>query len=225
VEFKAPIPEFKGSGAPLQLGKLQDFKYETTLLGTTLSRMLGQREFHFRLSTALNMSSTGTGIVNSVIAVNALQSLGDFSALAALFSEFYVHFMRVRWEPVSMYNYPLTGTSGTSVSSLPLGMADLQHEASPYTNLSSMTENFRYEHHNTGRPFSFQWTNTEKNTKVVISDTSASFPTQVWCLMANPSQYTGQIQFLSQSAPPALPISQVLGTFMVEWMISVRIRV
>jgi len=230
VEYKVPIPQFRGSEAPTSLSHphpgyvLRETK-ESTILKTALSRMFSNRIYNFRVTTALNVSSNGTGIVNSIIGMSTIQSTPDFVALSGVFNEFFIKTCDVKYEPVSMYNYPLTGIPSTSVSSLPLGVADLQHSQAAYTNLSNMTENWRYEHNNTGRPFRFRWQNVEKAKSTVTSaDAVSGGFTQNWCLCTDAASYTGTIQFLTQSAPPALPTSQVLGTFLVEWNVLFRVR-
>jgi hypothetical protein len=229
-EKKASAPRYRGSDYPLSLtpvdpGYVAVDTKESLLVGSVLSRMFAGRVYPFRLATVLNMSSSGTGIVNSIIATSSIQFNGDFIALSGVFNEFFVSEMRVAWEPVSMYNFPLTGTAATSVSSLPLGVASLQHSQPVYTSLATMAENYEYAHHNTGRPFAFKWKNVEsKNSTVVVAPVSTGSPVQSWAMCTDVASYTGTLQFLTQSAPPALPVTQVLGTFLVEYLVWFRVR-
>jgi len=177
VEYKSPVPAFRGLDACNVLsvphpGFLLRETKESDLLRTSLSRLFAGKQYRFRITTALNMASSGTGIVNSVIANNAMQSTGDFSALSGVFSEFFIKTMSVKWQPVSRYNYPLSGALGTNVSSLPIGVADLQHAQAAYTSMTAATENWRYEHMNTSDPFTFVWTNVERPTSTVAVDVS-----------------------------------------------------
>jgi len=228
VEYKSPVPPYRGSEAPQSLCShpgyvLQDTK-ESDLLKTVMSRMFSGKWYEFRITTALNMSSSGTGQVNSVIANSSINSTSDFAALSGVFSEFFIKTMRVKWEPVSMYNYPLTGAIGTNVSSLPIGVADLQHAQATYTSMTAATENWRYEHKNTGRPYSYAWINSEKPTSTVSVDGSTGVNAQSWADVRDAGTYTGTIQFISQSPPPALPVTTVLGTYLVEWDLLFRVR-
>lgn len=230
VEVKEVVLPFRGKDAPMYLAQpfcgyaYEDTK-ESSLLRTVMSRAFAGREYSFRIATSLNMSSNGAGIANATISNTALGSNSDFIAISGVFNEFFVTEFRLKWEPVSMYNYPLTGTSALSVSSLPLGCSDLQHAQAAYTNQASMTENWRYEHNNTGRPFLYSWKNTEKkSSSILVDDPAIGTSSQSWCNTSNVTGYTGFVQFLTQSAPPALPFSQILGTFLVEWDVYFRVR-
>jgi hypothetical protein len=183
--------------------------------------VFGNRTYRFRVATTLNMSSSGAGAVNSTISNTALASNVAWINLSGIFNEFFVCGFRVAWEPVSRYNYPLTGVVATSVSSLPLGCAQLQHGQSAYTSLALMANNYGLKYTTTSDPFSFEWMNSESPGPGIVD---GGVPTQSWCTVSNVSQYAGTVQFMSQSAPPGLPASQVLGTFMVEWDILWRCR-
>jgi hypothetical protein len=180
--------------------------------------------YPFRLSTALNMSSSGAGAINSVINIDAVRSSTDFSALSGIFEEFFVVRCHVDYQPVSRYQYPLGGTSTLSVSTLPMAVASLQHAAVAYTSASAMLNNYAAAWHSTGDPFSYTWTNVE-SPKTTIKETSST-STQGWCDMGTGGgqSYTGQIQFITQSTPPSLPFSQVVGTFATYWYLLCRIR-
>lgn len=196
---------------------------ESLILRDTFRNLFGDKHYAFRMSVALNMSSSAAGIVNSVISNSALTSNPDFVALSGVFNEFFVVSFDVHWMPVARYQYPLTGTSALSVANLPIGKADLQHGAAAYSSLSAMAENFAIRYHSTGDPFSDTWINTEKpTTETVVASLTA--PTQSWCTVNNVSNYQGTLQFISQSAPPGLPASQVLGTFMCHWKVLFRVR-
>lgn len=233
VEFKSPIPLYRGSGFPTLISPppLQYCVEPTpgsTVLSTVIQRSLGNLPMAFRLATALTLSSSGTGAVNSIVAISSVASLASFSALSTLFTEFFVSKMHLRWEPVSMFNGPVGFSQVTQVSSLPLGVVSLQHaqSANPYTSLSSMSNSSGFDYHNTGRPFHHVWTNVESsNSKtVVVSTAGSTTPSQSWCQTANVAYYTGAVQFLSLPAPPALAASQVLGSFIVEYDVMFRVR-
>jgi len=229
AETKRPIPAFQGTTAPTRLEppwlgyEFVDTR-ESQLLKTALSRMFAKKQYGFRLATALNMSSSGAGIVNSIIQNTILAANTDFSSLSSVFNEFFVERFDVLWEPVSLNNFPLTGLpDGKTVSSLPMGAADLQHNAPAYTSMAGMTENFRYKHTNTGRAFQYSWLNTESRGSTVLPQATGEL-TQAWCLTSAASTYQGTLQFLTQSAPPGLPVSSVLGTFLVEHLVYFRVR-
>jgi len=227
VEYKEPIPIYRGRDFPTPLTiphsgyQFTDTK-ESLVLRNTLRGLFGDKHYHFRISTALNMSSSGAGIVNSTISNTAITSNADFVALSGVFNEFFIRGFYVHWMPVSRYQYPLGGTSTLSVANLPIGKADLQHAQAAYSSLSALSENFAVGYHSTGDPFSDKWINTEKST--IPSVVAYASATQSWSTVGNVSNYQGSLQFLSQSSPPALPFSQVLGTFMVHWDVIFRVR-
>jgi hypothetical protein len=194
---------------------------ESTLFKNALRGLFRDKIYPFRLSTVLNMSSSAAGIVNSVINVYAVGSSTDFVSLAAIFDEFFVVRMDCHWQPNGHYTGPLGQASPQVVlTSLPLGCASLAHTSIPYTSVSALGNNFHRGYHNTGDPFKYTWTNSEspENGDHAVSTT------QGWCTTSNASYYQGMVQFMSQAAPPALPASQVLGSFMVDWFILFRTR-
>jgi len=228
VEYKAPVPVYRGSDAPTQLrGDEIAYRFAETkdslVLRNTFRSLFGDKHYRFRIATVLNMSSSATGAVNSVVNNSSLGLTSDFASLSAVFNEFFVVAFQVKWVPVGRYQYPLTGLSTTTVANLPLGMADLQHGQAAYTSLTNMSNNFGFGFHSTGDPFTMLWTNTEKyNKETVVTSTTA--PTQSWCTSANALNYLGTLQFLTQPAPPSLPVSQLLGVFAVTWDVLFRVR-
>lgn len=207
----------------------QSFRYlptQNSLSLTSLYKsMFRGGVYPFRLSTALNMSSSGAGAINSVINIDAVRSSTDFSALSGIFEEFFVVKCHVDYQPVSRYQYPLGGTSTLSVANLPIGVASLQHAAVAYTSASALLNNYAAAWHSTGDPFSFTWKNVESPNTYGIKETDSK-NTQGWCDMGTGGgqAYTGQIQIISQSTPPALPFSQVVGTFATHFYLLCRIR-
>jgi len=227
AEHKETVPTFRGTDAPYQLtppplGYRYTETKESAVLLANMRSLFGDKHYRFRLSTVLNMSSSGAGIVNSTISNGVLTSQADFVSLSTVFSEYFVVKFEVKWQPVSRYNYPLGGTSTLSISSLPIGTADLQHDQPVYSSLAAMSDNFRIGYHNTGDPFAYSWINTESPTESVLTTTTGK--TQSWNLCSNSANYLGAIQVTSQSSPPALPFSQVLGTFMVHFDVIMRVR-
>ena len=104
-----------------------------------------------------------------------------------------------------------------------MSCVDLQHGQTAYSSASTAADNFRFTFHNTGDPFKYSWKNTESpDDKVVVTTTAA---TQAWTSVGNVANYLGSLQFISQAAPPGLPVSQVAGTFAVRWDILMRVRI
>jgi hypothetical protein len=189
-----------------------------------LQSFFTNKEYEFRLSTALNMSSSGAGVVNSTISNSTLASQADFAVLVGIFNEYFIKSFTVEWKPISQYQFPLTGLpDGKTVANAPIGKADLQHGQAAYSSLTLMSDNFRFGYHSTGSPFKETWVNSEHQSDQTVPSLTA--PTQGWCPVNNAANYQGTLQFISQSAPPGLPVSSVLGTFIVHWDVVFRVRV
>jgi len=195
----------------------------STSLSASLSSLFTERMYNFRLSVALNMSSSAGGIVNSVIDNATIGSVTEFSALSAIFNEFFIQEMHAVWQPVSLYNGPIGYAPATTVASLPLGCCGLQHGQTAYSSVSSMLENSSFSWNNTGKGFTKVWRNDERHTDDTLPAIAAA-ATQSWATISNVANYRGTLQFLTQSAPPGLPVSQVLGTFAVTWNVWWRVR-
>lgn len=187
----------------------------------SIRSMFGNRVYPFRLSTALNMSSSAAGIVNSTINASVVQSSTDFSAISSIFEEFFILRYDAHWMPVSRYQYPLGGTSTLSVANLPIGCAQLHHSAVPYSSASALLNNFGSGWHSTGDPFTYSWVNVESP---AAKTEQISVTSQGWVSTTNGTLYAGALQFMSQSSPPALPFSQVLGTFATHFYCLFRVR-
>jgi len=220
VDSKAPTPLYWDSRSAPRTYEYLATPQSMPLLATMRS-LFRNKVYAIRLSTALNMSSSAAGIVNSTIMTDVVRSSTDFSALSSVFNEFFVVRFDAHWIPVSRYQYPLGGTSTLSVANLPIGCAQLHNFATAYSSLSSLSNNYAAKFHSTGDPFTYSWVNENKPSETVLSTTSV---TETWADTGGSQTYGGSLQFLSQSAPPALPFSQVLGTFMTHWELMFRVR-
>jgi len=231
VEAKEVVPMFKGTDHPVELrSSFLGYKFDPTdeskLLRNAFKSMFTGKHYTFELGTALNMSSSASGAINSVITCANLASLSDFSSLASVFSEYFIQRIEVKWQPVSRYNGPIGYLPATTVSSLPFSVTSLQNSQPAYTSMSSSLNNDKLSYENSNVPFSYTWVNNNKMSADIVTDPSAfAFaPTQSWASVLAASLYTGSIQLLSQSAPPALPVSAVLGTFATKYLVSFRNR-
>lgn len=187
----------------------------------TMRSLFRNKVYAIRLSTALNMSSSASGTINSTIATDAVRSSTDFSSISSIFNEFFVVRVDAHWMPNSRYQYPLTGAIGTNLANLPFGCAQLHNFATAYTSMGSLANNYAVKYVSSADPFTYSWINENPPTSTVLSTTSV---TETWADTGGSQTYGGSIQFMSQSAPPALPVSQVLGTFMTHYELLFRVR-
>jgi len=229
VEVKQPVRSTK-SGEPIKLGRRPDYKLmpteETKLLVGAARGLFGNKMYKFRLSTSLTVAATSTGFVNAAVNVAVVEGIAEFASLAGLFNEFFVKKMHLRYEPASMYNGPLGFNNEANISSLPIGICDLQHFQPIYPSLTSMANNFRFKYANTGRPWNYTWINTEKSSQGVLPNPgSTDTPTQSWCLCTNAADYSGTVQFISISGSDlTLPLSTDFGNIVVDFDLLFRVR-
>jgi hypothetical protein len=228
-EWKEPVPRFRGTDqasslVPTASGFRNAHTKESSVMAKMMSRLFAGKEYEFRISSAVNLPASGAGLVSSVITNITLSSQADFSALSSVFSEFFVTKFHLRYQPVSRYNYPLTGVTATSVANVPIGVAALQHTQPAYTSLSELTNNNGYQLYSTGDPWQFEWVNDERKSSDVVPTPLTTVATQAWCMVQNAANYQGQVQFQSNAVPPPVTPSAVLGVIAVDWIVSFRVR-
>lgn len=195
------------------------------LLRSTQGPGGSSKTYAFMQSTTLTMTSSGAGIVNTTVLNSVLGLTTDFPSWAVLFDEFFIVKCHAQWQPNSRYNYPggATGSALTNASA-PLGMACIYHGGASYTGLAEMSNDSTFKLQNTAVPFSYTWINNERyQGGVDYQVASATTPIQGWCQTGSPLYYQGFMQFMS---PPGanLPVTTLLGVFIVHWHLRFRIR-
>jgi len=192
-------------------------------------KVLLKSGFPMRFATVLTMSSNGSGDVNSVINVNTLNSVASFTAMAAVFQEFFVKGMRVTWMPVSYSQVLKGGAAGTNQQSRPMIAASIQHGSSAYPTdlLAAINDEARI--FSTGMPFKYRWKNIESPASTTLpSPVASAVPIQAWCQTVSiaAGAYTGLVQFISTASAGGLqlPVSAALGQFLVEYDVLLRQR-
>jgi hypothetical protein len=194
-------------------------KPDKNLLSAMSSIVGTDKIYRFKLASVVTVSSSGAGLVNAVINVVNVLSSAEFSAFSGIFQEFFVKRMDIVFMPASRYQYPTTGTSALSVANRSIGVVSLFHASPTYSSISALVNNRTAKFRSTGDPWRHTWTNNEDPYAGVASSTA----NQAWELTST-SVYAGQVQFLTNSAPPALPVSTVLGDFRVTWEVLFRAR-
>jgi hypothetical protein len=198
------------------------------LRGMARSFLSPSKVYPATLGWTASAQTMGTGAINNNIAVSVVATvLSEFVSFAALFDEFYVKSMTVRFEPLSRYNSIPTAVVGVSQTSVPLVSVPLFNGASAYSSMVAATENRLATVHSSSDAFTAKWTNTtsSKDTVVVNASTSLATPVQGWCLTsATPaSGYTGFIMFISSSALGSTSV-QTYGQYFVKWNLLFRLR-
>jgi hypothetical protein len=173
------------------------------------------------------MSTSGSGFVNSILTCAQVAALSEFQSFAVVYGEFFIQKMRCNWYPQSRYGAPVgfVNTTLTTASNLPLIVCDLQHGSAAST-AAAAARFITSKQHSTGDPFVFTWKNTsDPKSKTVTAPGVTSTPSQEWAMTdaTSSSFYTGAVAFISQSVT-AMPATQILGQFLVEWDILFRNR-
>jgi len=230
-------PEEWQDGAPISSPKTTP---TPQVLKLELSRPVGLRAmlassrlfmgpYKFRLASQISMSSNGSGYVNSVLNVATVSSSSDFSSLASVFGEFFVHSLKLTWMPQSIYSGPIgfVNTTLTQASNLPIVVSSSQHGTPAYSTATDALNNGKSRYESTGVRFAYTWKNVEthKVMTMVSPLATSAVSTQGWCRSDSTSAgaYTGHVQFLSGTTS-GLPASAALGSFACEWLVFFRNR-
>jgi len=230
AEYKSP-PRLFRSGSPADLHCLDHLEYQpthnetSTAMRETVRSLFGQKVYGFRISGVFSMSASGGGIVNSVITAASLGGLADFGTLSTVFNEYFILKYVVSWQPNSWANGPVGFLPASTVSSLPIVVAQLQHNQSAFSTASQASNSPGSKISNTGIPFRHTWMNSEDPDRGIMTEIQTSgAPTQSWNQYSNSASYTGQLQFISATTP-TLPVSAGLGQFKVDYYMLTRCRV
>jgi hypothetical protein len=201
--------------------------HEGSAMVSVLSRSASQ-SVRLTMGTALTLSTNVSGFVNAVAATSLVAGLTEFSNLATVYSEFFIHKFEVMYMPQSRYNGPVAFSTATGASSLPMGVLAIHHAQTPPTTLAAAADNSTIVFVNTCDPFKFSWKNIESaKTRTLISPVpGTAVPVQSWCLTAGAasSAYTGQIQFISNTSV-GCPANTVVGELLCRFDVSFRTKV
>lgn len=160
----------------------------------------------------------------------------EFSALDAIYDEFFVKSMTMIYEPQNQLggSIPATGAASDANNAL-AAWAGLQHNAGPYVDSSTFVANcLAARYHkvtNFGRRSSFVWKNVEKFAwDAPLGDQSTAGSSQTWCQNTLSAKYGGFVQFGSviptaaAASATALPTSLNLGHCIVDFHVCFRAR-
>jgi hypothetical protein len=182
------------------------------------------------LGTYISLPLSAAGFINATIAVSTVSSVTEFASFAALFREFFVKSMTLKYMPQSRYQGPIGFVNSptlTQAAGQPFLVLPVHHGVSPPTTVAAAAENMDVRHVSTFDPFTFTWKNLEKSSvdTVISPVTGTATPTQGWCLSDSTaaSAYTGAILFLSQAATGSVS-SAIVGQFLVRYKVLFRYR-
>ncbi len=162
-------------------------------------------------------------------------SVTEFSSLAAIFGEYFVHSCTLQYEPINAFGGTYNGTNGaTSPNNYTFGLVAIgavQHNTSVVADSSSsishVADDSQHLITNMGRKWTFRWKNIDKFNKNADLDPSSG--SQRWKGVTD-NTYGGNIEGAypvaaattgSTTQPQA---SITLGYAMVRWDVSFRYR-
>jgi len=168
-------------------------------------------------------------------AINNVSSAVEWSSFAALFDEFFVKAVAIRFQPIQDTAGALINSTATNLQNLPLTLGEYQHDAAKVTDNSTawitLAGTSKSKFMNTNKPWSYTWKNCEKFSYTLpMGDQTTSSCTQTWCLTSAPSKYGGFIQvgtqYVSSATPNQTAIGQsvALGSLLVEYRVAFRAR-
>jgi hypothetical protein len=130
--------------------------------------------------------------------INRVANTSRWSDLSAMFSEFFVSEVKMRYVPINKFS-AISGSAGVLVdlNTTAMNVGAVQHLLGPISDSSAaMTDiaNFKHMLVNSGDKFSFNWKNCEKfSFDGPIGDMTTSGTTQGWCLTVSPTKFGGCI--------------------------------
>jgi hypothetical protein len=188
----------------------------------------GARKLRVRLGFVGAITTSATGVINAAVNVSTLGTTSEFTSLATIFDECFVHSMHVEYVPFNQYIGP-SNVDPVAYQSWSSGLivgAPLYHGAAAYTAASDMVNNVDYKALNTGSHWTMDWKNNENTTTAVSPSTSTPVATQSWCLTAasNIALYTGLLQFRTSLPFSSFTSSKTLGQTVVTFDVSFRAK-
>jgi hypothetical protein len=213
-----------------EVKKEEKFEYPRSLMARAMHASGRFQQYRCRLGLVTPLNSTVTsGAVNQLVVCYAVGTLTEFSSgFAILFDEFFIHSMRIRYQPRARYAPQYLGTAALAgPSSVGVVVASLFHGAATYGTPGAAVDNATHTIGHTGDPWEHVWKNNEspKSTVVVNGSSGSTTPSQGWCLTAATptASYTGQVQIIGM-ANTAYVVASLLGDLVVDYDVSFRNR-
>jgi len=163
--------------------------------------------YRTRLGLSGTMTTSSSGILNFGAACSLLSTVAEWASIDALFDEYFVHSMTVRFSPANAGGGGWTTVTGTVggqptyaaatavVTSIGLCAVALQSTTSFYSAMSSMVANPTLRHFLSNKPFSFAWRNNVRFDPHGISlGTSSALGWQGWASVGSTASLGGLIQ-------------------------------
>lgn len=212
----------------------------SVLFGIARSVFPKDRPFRTTLGLMGDVVTSASGIINLQLPVSNISSASEWSAVNSLFDEFYIHAMRISYEP-----YNLNGTVGSgavfqpvstvnttagiaNVQSAGLIVVGLQGPPAYYTAAAGMSNAPHHLDAHTGRSWKFAWRNTNRFDPHgdTFSAATSTNGWQGWSYIADSAQYGGTVQAraINDQALNGANSAVHVGGYIVRWDVSFRSR-
>jgi len=212
----------------------------------TLSMLKGilfKRDQPYRTMLPLQgaLTTSSTGGVNLTQSCSSIASVSEWTAIDALFDEFFIHSMRFRYFPINdlgggvgqggsaALTCNLTAVASNTTINGPICMVSLFSGSPLYNACSAMNANSTLAVHHTGKPFTYYWRNNTKFEPRGISGLFASGTNvgwQGWSQIASSPFIGGQIQFrlLNDAIIGTGAGAVIMGSYLMQYDVSFRSR-
>jgi hypothetical protein len=213
----------------------------STLPRDTLALMKGilfKRDQPYRTTLPFQgrFSTSSGGLINNVYSMNGIGSTSEWTAIDSLFDEFFIHSAEFTYKPCNVLGDGvgfsasasvtggITTVADTNFVNLGLLMVSTFNGAPAYTSASALAANATLAVHSTGRSFKYTWRNNQRFDRRGDAATLANW--QGWALIANASNYGGQIYFRAINDDIVGTGSAIvtLGHYLVRYDVSFRTR-
>ncbi len=193
------------------------------------------------VSVAALWGTNGSGVVNLQVPVSNISTAAEWTSIDALFDEFFVHSMKLRFFPANRNVSSGFATSTTaapqlltSTTAFPsyatntgLVLCSLFNGSGYYSGAAGMSNNPSKAFHHSSEPFTYTWRNNVKFDPrgVGLTPPSGSY-WQGWTLISSAANLGGNIQAraTNDQALGDGAHAYTLGNYHLEWDVSFRAR-
>jgi hypothetical protein len=199
------------------------------------------RPYKTRLGYHNNLSTNGSGVLNSVVNVSSITSVIEWATLVALFDEVFVHSMTMRYYPFNMDGttpfasaavasqaVETTLSGGIGVANCGLIMACFMSAAGTLTTASALIANPNHKLAHSSKPWKYVWRNVTRFDRHGPSFSSASNTGWMGWTFVSDANFLGgfiQVRTINDQAIGTGGVVNTLGTLQIEFDISFRSRV
>ncbi len=220
---KVPVADAKSPGKgeekkhPVILGARFDapddfLTVDPLLKGALRSLFKADQAYRTRLGLFTGFVTNTAGLFNTILNVSSIGSASEWGSIDALFDEFFVHSVTVKFMPrnvagggvgystsaaVAVPPFALNGTTANSnLANVGIIGVSLFHGAASYGSAAGMLSNPTKKIGHSAYPWTYVWRNNERfSPRAPGSAQVSGLSSQGWTLITNYSFYGGSMQF------------------------------